>query len=275
MFNRINETYSFDPKLINNIFADEANPLNRISKIIHENAKVLDVGAGNGLLANVLRQNHAELVIDGIEPNQYATKLAKQYYRNFYTGYVQDFYSLIGQENYDYIVLADVIEHMQDPLTFLQELSKHIGATTKIVISTPNVAFGAVRIALMHGEFRYVDSGLLERTHLRFFTYETLLELGKQSGFGTLNLQLLFRDILGCEIKISPSIKNFFYLLSIAHDELAHVYQFLVVLNKNNQELPSSTVTKAGRKTNIVVGFSRAVLRKARNTVRNHIKGRR
>jgi hypothetical protein len=124
----------------------------------------------------------------------------------------------------------------------------------------------------MHGEFRYVDSGLLERSHLRFFTCETLLELGRRSELNIINLQFLFRDILRSEISIPPNVKNFFYLLSIVHDELAHVYQFLVVLNKDIQEFPSSTVTKVGSKTNIVTGFSRAILR-AKKTVRKYFTG--
>lgn len=273
MFNRLNETYAFDQKQLRYIFADEANPLTRISKIIPEKSKVLDIGAGNGLLANVLLQSHIELIIDGIEPSMYATNLAKQYYRNFYTGHAQEFFALIKQENYDYIVLADVIEHMVDPLTFLQELSKHVSASTKIVISTPNVAFGAVRIALMNGEFRYVDSGLLERTHVRFFNYETLLELVKQGGFCSLKLFLLTRDILGCEIPIHPNLKNLFYLLSIWRDKFAHTYQFLVVLSKNNHELSTIDIVKVGRNSSIVMSFFRAVLKMARNSVRNHFKG--
>lgn len=274
MFNRSNETYSYDPKLLSYIFADEANPLNRISKIIPDGSKVLDVGAGNGLLAQVLSHSHKELIIDGVEPNEYATKLAAQYYRNFYTGYAQDFFPLISQENYDYIVMADVIEHMVDPLSFLQELSEHISTKTKIVISTPNVAFGAIRIALMNGEFKYVDSGLLERTHLRFFTYETLLELGKRSGFCTVKVLFLFRNILGSEISIPISLKNYFYMLSIAQDELAHAYQFLLVLSKDKKEMAHNTIIKVGHKTGVVSGFTRALLRMARNTVRKLFKGR-
>lgn len=273
MFNRSNETYSFDPKLIDYIEADEASPLSQISKLIPNRAKVLDIGAGNGLLASVLQHSHTELVIDGIEPNRYASTLAKKHYRNFYSGYAEEYFSLIQQENYDFIVLADVIEHMADPLTFLQKLSAHVGASTRVVISTPNVAFGAVRVALMNGEFRYVDSGLLERTHLRFFTYETLLELGKCSGFSSLKLRYLFRDMQGSEIPISPNLKNLFYLLSIAHDELAHTYQFLAVLSKDSQDTSSANATKAGRRSSIMLGYIRALFRRARDTVRNHIKG--
>ena len=273
MFSRQNETYAVDPNLLSHIFSDEANPLNRIAKIIPEKAKVLDIGAGNGLLANVLLHSHAEVVVDGIEPSAHAAKLASQYYRNFYTGYAQDFFPEIQRENYDYIILADVIEHMPDPLIFLQLLYKHTGASTKIVISTPNVAFGAVRVALMNGEFRYVDSGLLERTHLRFFTRETLLEMCKKSGFHTEKFYFLYRDMMSCEIKIFPNLKNFIYLLLLARDELAHTYQFLLVLDKNDRVIKPNEIAKYGSKQSVVTGFLRVLLRTARNALRNRLKG--
>ena len=272
MFNRPNESYSFDPKLFSYIEEDEANPLNRISKIIPDKAKVLDIGAGNGLLAHVLKQSHSDLIIDGIEPNTYATDLAKQHYRNFYIGYGQDFFSLIQQENYDFIILADVIEHMVDPLSFLQVLSHHVNSSTKVVISTPNVAFGAARIALMNGEFRYVDSGLLERTHVRFFTYETLLELGRKSGFCNLTASFFFRKILGTEIHIAPSLKNFFYLLSISGDELAHAYQFLLILSHSQAPSPDK-ITKIGHKTSVVIDFFLALLRALKHSLLKQFKG--
>lgn len=246
--------------------------MSQVSKLIPNGAKVLDLGAGNGLLAGVLLHSHTGLVIDGIEPNKFATDLAKKNYRNFYSGYAEEYFSIIRQENYDFIVLADVIEHMADPLIFLQTLNAHVSPSTKIVISTPNVAFGAVRVALMNGEFRYVNSGLLERTHLRFFTRETLLELGERSGFTSLKLRYLLRDMQGSEIPVSPSLKNLLYLLSIAPDELAHTYQFLAVLSKGDQEPSAMSVTRAGRRSSVVMGYIRTLLRKVRNTVRNHIE---
>lgn len=269
MFNRIKQTYIYHANLLASIDMDEANPLNRISSIIPDGSTVLDVGAGNGLLANLLRHKHPRIIIDGIEPNEYACNLASQYYRNLYTGFAQDYFHLINNDNYDYIVLADVIEHMADPLTFLRDLGQHIGTKTKVLLSTPNVAFGAVRIALMNGEFRYVDSGLLERTHLRFFTFDTLVELVNRSGFDIFESQFLFRNTLTSEIHIRPSFSNFLYLLSIASDNLAHTYQFLLVLGKNNLEVPLGEVRTFGKKPSMVMIFLRAIWRRVRNEINN------
>jgi hypothetical protein len=161
----------------------------------------------------------------------------------------------IAKNGYDFIVLADVVEHMQDPLSFLENLNQHVDSSTKIILSTPNVAFGAVRVGLMNGNFRYVDSGLLERTHLRFFTYETLLELIRNSGFNTLKTCFLLRHILQTEIEVPVSIRNFFYLLLIRNDELAHVYQFLVVLGKNPGTDRLEGAIQIGKPPNVISDF--------------------
>src|SRR5437899_10982507 len=84
MFTRQNETYDCSPDIVAGILVDEANPLNRISNIIPNDVKVLDIGAGNGLLALVLKATHRNILVDGIEPNSYASQLAKKNYRNSY-----------------------------------------------------------------------------------------------------------------------------------------------------------------------------------------------
>lgn len=232
MFNRADETYNFDPVIISNILQDTANPLNRISEIIPDNAKVLDIGAGNGLLACVLREKHKEIIIDGIEPNHFAADLASKNYRHFYQGFAQDFIDIINREDYDFIVLADVLEHVNDPLALLLDLSSGLSNKTKIIISVPNIAFGAIRIGLMNGEFDYVDSGILEKTHVRFFTLKTIEMLVSNINMKIEKLYFLQRDFL--RMDINPERFNFdlFCLYNLLKDELALVYQFLLVLTR-------------------------------------------
>jgi len=93
------------------------------------------------------------------------------------------------QKEYDFVVLADVIEHVADPLEFLKQLRTIVSLNTKILISVPNIAFGAIRIELLNGIFDYVDSGIRERTHLRFFTLKTIYELVNELG---MNLERIY-----------------------------------------------------------------------------------
>lgn len=242
MFKRPVRTYDIKESTVEGILNDEANPLNRISRLIPDGSKILDIGAGNGLLARVLGRIRSNMIIDGIEPEPYAAKIARRYYRNFYTGYAQDFSDVITRESYDFIILADVIEHIDDPLSFMQNLCAGIASKTKIVLSVPNVAFGAVRLALLKGDFNYVDSGILERTHLRFFTLKTIRELTIQLNMSMEKLYFLQRNMFNCEI--IPVSVGLCCLSEVIKDDLAWTYQFLLVLTKEQMAVEEKSFGK-------------------------------
>lgn len=271
MFSRNTQTYVIGDEIVETILDDPANPLCQIAEMITSFdgvPKVLDIGAGNGLLSMLVKRGSPKAIIDGIEASSFAADIASQHYRNFYRGYAQDFMEVIAKINYDFIVLADVIEHMQDPLSFLKDLNSHVDSSTRIILSAPNVAFGAVRVGLMNGDFRYVDSGLLERTHLRFFTRATLLELVRNSGFHDLKTFFLFRHILKTEIEISANMRNLLYLLSIRNDVLAHVYQFLVVLGKDFEAARHEDPVRIGKPSNVLSDFFSGAWSDLKNRVR-------
>ncbi len=234
MFDRPASTYDVQPAVLEGILRDDANPLNRICKLIpdEDNVKVLDIGAGSGLLACVFRKTHGRIIIDGMEPDPYAANLSRKYYRKFYSGHAQDFTDVIRNEAYDFIVLADVIEHIADPLGFLQKLCAAIPQHTRIVLSVPNVAFGAVRIALLNGNFDYVDSGLLEKTHLRFFTLKTIETLIARVGMNIEKRFFLQRNMFSTETRLNDKDLNMLCLRKILKDELAWTYQFLYSITK-------------------------------------------
>ena len=198
MFTRLDSTHEEAHEAVRWVLSDEASPLHRIARLIPDGSSVLDVGAGNGLLARVLQSLHRHVVIHGIEPNAHAAALAAPYYRRFHQGLAEDLAEPLAG-GYNFIVLADVIEHIANPLTFLQRLLDGLPRETRVIITTPNVAFGAVRLALLNGLFEYVDSGLLERTHLRFFTLSTLERLVSDLGLNIEKLYMLQRNLLETE----------------------------------------------------------------------------
>ena len=234
MFSRKNSTYKYTDDLLDNILNDQASPLTRIINIIPEGSKVLDVGAGSGLLAKLLHYKGKDIIIDGIEPSEYATTIARDDYRNFYNGFVQDYMSEILNEKYDYIVFADVIEHIDNPINVFKTFFSSLDASTKIIISTPNIAFGSVRLSLMCGRFDYVDSGIVESTHLRFYTLDTLKKLIMNFDLNIEKLYYLVRNFNNTEIDISSFKCNFSSINFVSKDKLSHVYQFFLVLTKEN-----------------------------------------
>jgi 2-polyprenyl-3-methyl-5-hydroxy-6-metoxy-1,4-benzoquinol methylase len=239
MFNRNSQTYEFKPEIIEYVYKDAANPLNQIGKLIPSGATVLDIGAGSGLLPLIFDRFDKKVVIDGIEPNSFGASLAKKNYRYLYNGYIQDFFEILQKNQYDFIILADVIEHIQDPLQFLTDIYKRIADKTRIVISTPNIAFGSIRLSLLNGNFDYVDSGILEKTHLRFFTFNTLINLINSIGMNIDMFYHLRRNILNTDFNLKKSDIGIFNIYKIFNDKLSWTYQFMTVLSKN--KIPTLT----------------------------------
>ena len=84
---------------------------------------------------------------------------------------------------FDLVVLGDVLEHLPDPLRVLQNVRSLLNPGARIIVSVPNVAHLSVRVQILFGRFRYSSRGILDKTHLRFFTRRTTLELITNSGF--------------------------------------------------------------------------------------------
>lgn len=239
MFTRPEQNYDVPDETLDGILSDPAQPLARIAALVEDGSCILDIGAGNGLLARVLSRAGKNVVIDGVEPNEFAAQLAEKYYRDFYPGFVQEHMDKLSQTTYNYVVLADVIEHMSNPLHVLTELLDKLPAETRLIVSVPNVAFGAVRLSLMNGQFHYVDSGLLEHTHLRFFTRSSLAQL-----FGLLGLKIdkyfsLERSFYRTEFARKDISASLFSVMKLALNSDARAYQYLFLLSKKNNESAS------------------------------------
>lgn len=87
--------------------------------------------------------------------------------------------------SFDLVLLADVLEHLPDPLRVLRSVHSLLNPGAKVVLSVPNVAHLSVRAQLLFGRFRYSTRGILDNTHLRFFTRHTVIELLTDSDFRT------------------------------------------------------------------------------------------
>ena len=233
LFERPPQSYELDPRLVGWILSDPANPLNQVARLIPDGSDVLDVGAGNGILAHVLAQVKSQVNVDGIEPSEEAAAAARTSYRRFYNDTAEACVSEVGTACYDYLVLADVIEHVANPVLFLSSLRPLLKNGGKIILSTPNIAFASVRVALLNGHFDYVDSGIIERTHLRFFTYSTLLKLVSAVGMHAELVCFLVRDPLTAEIPITQYKIGLADLMRLSRDQCSTVYQFLIVLDQS------------------------------------------
>jgi 2-polyprenyl-3-methyl-5-hydroxy-6-metoxy-1,4-benzoquinol methylase len=154
-------------------FEDENLALLRHSP---RDSRVLDVGCGSGLLGERLRK--LGNTVWGIDAAGEIAKLAAERLDRFLLVDVIDrdrVVELLGDERFDAIVFADLLEHLPDPVATLCSYRRFLAPGGKILVSVPNVAVWNIRLGLLFGRFEYTATGTLDRTHLRFFTRANLL----------------------------------------------------------------------------------------------------
>lgn len=148
-----------------------------VAELVPPSRKVLDVGCHKGAFGAALALRGSE--VWGIEPDQEAAAVAASRLRKVVVGkYPEDFHE---SESFDCIVFNDVLEHMVDPTAALIAARQHLSPRGYVVASIPNVRNIRVLWPLaMRGRWDYQDVGILDRTHLRFFTPTTMRELFEQ-----------------------------------------------------------------------------------------------
>jgi SAM-dependent methyltransferase len=143
---------------------------------------VLDAGCAGGYLARVLTETR-DCVVDGIEVEPESAARAASACRRVFLGSLDDedfLASLAG--SYDRILFGDVLEHLREPENTLQAIRRLLAPDGRILASLPNVAYWQLRWQLLRGRFEYQDSGLMDRTHLRFFTFDSAGRLFQDAG---------------------------------------------------------------------------------------------
>ena len=105
---------------------------------------------------------------------------ARPFYRNTWASLIEDAPLPTGE--YKLVICADVLEHTPDPVKVLKRLREAAAPDATFIISVPNVAHLAVRVMLLFGYFPKMQRGILDRTHLQFFTKDTAIDMLGQAG---------------------------------------------------------------------------------------------
>src|SRR5579863_6920807 len=132
-----------------------------------EPVTILDVGAASGYLGKIWKRSGH--YVAGIDCDAATAEKAREYYDVFQVADIESF-EFSCRRKFDYIVFADVLEHLRDPAAVLRRCIPALKDSGKIIISVPNIANWVIRLSLLLGKFDYMEKGILDRTHLRFFT---------------------------------------------------------------------------------------------------------
>lgn len=200
----------------------------RVVRLVGSDRRVLELGPATGHMTRVLKDRGCSVV--GIEFDRAMAELAEPFCERVIVGDLDelDLDAELGSDRFDVVIAADVLEHLKDPLSALRRLRRFLNENGYFVISLPNVAHGSVRLALLQGHFNYRHVGLLDTTHLRFFTRESIDELLDEADLAVAEVFHQQLDINASEVPFDRERVPADVLEQLAEDPDARTYQFVL-----------------------------------------------
>jgi 2-polyprenyl-3-methyl-5-hydroxy-6-metoxy-1,4-benzoquinol methylase len=224
------EKYEFKPFF----GSSHAWALNKI-KNFESNSIILDVGPGKGDLSQYIK-DHGNSNLHAIEIDPPTIKFLED--KKIYINIFQSIDS-ITELSFDSILLLDVLEHMPDPINFLNNIVEKLNPDGTILISVPNIAHWSIRLSLLFGYFEPAERGILDKTHLQYFTKRRILNCC--NNFNNLSITEYKVSIEPLEFVLPSFITNtsFFNKARNIQEHIAQIlpglfgYQHLIMLKKN------------------------------------------
>ncbi len=155
---------------------------------IEKESRVLEFGPANGRMTKYLYEEK-KCCIDIVEIDEEAGKNAALYANKACIGErygdINSIYwkEMLAGNKYDVIVFADVLEHLPNPIDIINKCGSFLSKNGKILCSIPNIAHASIILGLINGKFQYTDTGLLDKTHIHFFTEESFIEMARGAGY--------------------------------------------------------------------------------------------
>jgi 2-polyprenyl-3-methyl-5-hydroxy-6-metoxy-1,4-benzoquinol methylase len=206
-----------------------------VNRFIEDGREILEFGSAAGYFTRFLKQERGATV-DIVELDSRCAGQAAAYARRCCVGDIEqyDWQGAFSGEQYDYILFADVLEHLRDPWHVLKASAGMLKPGGRIVVSVPNIAHAQILASLYNNDFSYADVGIMDRTHLRFFTADTLRQMIEESGLAVSDLVPVRAPVLprGCgtrwnKTKVPAKLRKL-----LAAKEHAHAIQFVACCRK-------------------------------------------
>ena len=165
----------------------------RLAQLTGARERVLDVGCAVGYIGEFLRRNPPNRWLAGIELDERAAAQARPHYDQLIVGSIEDeaVWDRLEQ-NVDAMIFGDVLEHTADPVRVLRLAQSHLKDKGIVIVSMPNIAHFKIRLRLLIGRFEYEEWGIMDRTHLRFFTLATARKMLGASGFDVVHSEPIY-----------------------------------------------------------------------------------
>ncbi|WP_410512540.1 class I SAM-dependent methyltransferase [Paenibacillus sp. BR2-3] len=230
-----------------NLDLTSKNSLSLIIKKIRPGSTILEFGPAAGRMTRYLKEE-LDCKIYIVEIDEDAAEKASIYAEDKVVGNIEDFlwFEQFKYVKFDYIIFADVLEHLYNPQHVMSKCVELLGVDGSVIISVPNIAHNSVIIDLLHNKFEYRKTGLLDDTHVRFFTYTSLVKM-----VYSCNLAVIWEDAIIKHVG-DTELGNFFDGLPkgvtkfLKNRPLGDLYQFVMELRPQQEGLNkrSNIVTK-------------------------------
>lgn len=151
--------------------------------------RVLDIGCGKGIFSQLLKENTGAETW-GVEMDKESAQLAANRMDKVLVGDIMTLLEEIPDNYFDCLVFNDVLEHLSDPNMLLEKMKNKLSDDGVIISSLPNVRyFFNLYELLFKRDWRYTDAGILDRTHLRFFTKKSIIRMFEELGYEVVSIR--------------------------------------------------------------------------------------
>jgi len=153
---------------------------------------VMDLGCASGVMGRKLLETGKAKEAFGVEIFESAAAEAATIYKKVHVGDIEEM-QLDYNGAFDYIICGDILEHLRDPYKIVRLLSIWLKPGGSLFVCVPNVRnYRVLRSLVVHGKWEYVSAGIMDRTHLRFFTASSCKQMLVDAGFEVYHQEMIF-----------------------------------------------------------------------------------
>jgi 2-polyprenyl-3-methyl-5-hydroxy-6-metoxy-1,4-benzoquinol methylase len=223
-----------DPSTPNNVHA-------MTLRFVGSNNRVLEIGCASGHVTRALVARGNTVV--GVDIDAAAAEKAAEHAERVVVGDVEnmDLDAELSGDRFDVAVLGDVLEHLRNPVAVLRSVRRLLAPKGFIVISLPNVAHLDLRLMLLSGRWEYRDLGLMDQSHLRFFTRASARDLVATAGFAVVDIDRVVVPAFATELGVDRDVAPADLVAELLQDPDTETYQFVIKAVRDDGDAATST----------------------------------
>lgn len=193
----------------------------------NKNGNLLEIGVGEGNTLLYAKENNYAQNIYGVElfKMENSNQTSSQF-EEFLIANIEETELPFEDSKFDAILLGDVLEHLINPYTTLNNLKKYLKPNGVVIASIPNIReWKTMKTIFFKGDFKYTDSGILDKTHLRFFTKKNIIELFENNNY---KIENIVGSNKGSAMRYLKRLRLFKFFLQVFFEELVSIQYFVV-----------------------------------------------